>query len=360
MYRSNDPAPARRVGFARLRAVKFRKLASALLAPAVAAAVGACTSQGSAGTTGSQGPVTMSIGIAAPTSAPVYIADALGYFRQQGLNVSVRIIPNAYLSLAAGQIQYGLVGVSQLVQAAAHGTGLQQICVAQMAPSYVLAVSQKTLTAKGITPSMSLKETLTRLKGEQVTEVGGAVNPGSVLLASLLKRSGLPADWIKVVSETSSASATASFAQGQVGVVFQPQPVPDQVLSRVPGRIIFNTGTSPLFASLAQVPWSGIVASKSYIAAHPGTSKKICAAIGQANDYVTSHPAQAAKVLQPQMPAFALKYLQAGLATYKWAPGGKMTAAQFQAGVKAIASYGMFADPSADVLRAAYTTAYQP
>jgi NitT/TauT family transport system substrate-binding protein len=360
MYRRNDPSSARRARFVNVRAVKFRKLASALLAPGLLAVVGACTSPGSGASTGSQGPVTMSIGIAAPTSAPVYIADALGYFKQQGLNVNVKIIPNAYLSLAAGQIQYGLVGVSQLVQAAAHGTGLQQICVAQMDPSYILAVSQKTLNAKGITPAMSLKQTLTRLKGEQVTEVGGAVNPGSILLASLLKQNGLPADWIKVVSETSSASSTASFAQGQVGVVFQPQPVPDQVLSKVPGKIIFNSGTSPLFSSLAQVPWSGIVASKSYIAAHPSQSKKICAAIGQANDYVTSHPAAAAKVLQPQMPAFAPKYLQAGLATYKWAQGAKMTATQFQAGVKTLASYGLFADPPADVLHAAYTTAYQP
>jgi NitT/TauT family transport system substrate-binding protein len=342
-----------------LGTVKFRKFACALLAPAFLATVAGCASQGG-DSTGSTGPVTMSIGIAAPTSAPVYIADALGYFKQQGLNVNVKIIPNAYLSLAAGQIQYGLVGVSQVVQADARGTGLQQICVAQMDPSYLLAVSQKTLSAKGITPSMSLKETLTRLKGENVTEVGGAVNPGSILLASLLKQNGLPADWIKVISETSSAAATASFAQGQVGVVFQPQPAPNQLLSRVPGRIIFNTGNSALFSNLAQVPWSGIVASKSYIAAHPDVSKKICAAIGKANNYAASHASQTAKVLQPLMPSFSLKFLQQGLTTYKWAKDGKMSVAQFQAGLNVLESYGMFQHPSAGVLNATYTTAYQP
>jgi ABC-type nitrate/sulfonate/bicarbonate transport system substrate-binding protein len=301
----------------------------------------------------------MSIGIAAPTSAPVYIADALGYFKKQGLNVNVKIIPNAYLSIAAGQIQYGLVGVSQVVQAAERGTGLQQICVSQTDPSYILAVGQKTLNAKGITPSMSLKETLTRLKGEAVTEVGGAVNPGSVLLASLLKQNGLPGDWIKVISETSNASATASFIQGQVGVIFQPQPVPDQLLSKVPGRIIFNTGNSSRFSNLAQVPWSGITASKSYIAAHPDVSKKICAAIGQADNYVIDNPAQAAKLIQPKMPSYSLKLIQEALPTYKWATDGKMSEAQFQAGAKILASYGMFKQPSADILRAAYTSAYQ-
>jgi len=57
----------------------------------------------------------VSIGIAAPTSAPIYLADSLGYFEQQGLNVEVKLVPNAYLSLAAGQIQYGLVGISQVI-----------------------------------------------------------------------------------------------------------------------------------------------------------------------------------------------------------------------------------------------------
>jgi ABC-type nitrate/sulfonate/bicarbonate transport system substrate-binding protein len=204
-----------------------------------------------------------------------------------------------------------------------------------------------------------VKETLTRLKGEKVTEVGGPVNPGAILLASLLKQNGLPADWIKVISQTSSASSTASFAQGQVGVVFQPQPVPDQVLSRVPGRVIFNTGDSPLFANLKQTPWSGVVASKKYLAAHPDVSKKICAAVGQANSYLTSNSAQAAKILQPKMPAFAVKFLQDGLTTYKWAKDGRMSEAQFQAGAKILASYGIFAAPSAGVLSAAYTSAYQ-
>jgi NitT/TauT family transport system substrate-binding protein len=360
MYRSNGASPTHRASLVKLRALKFRKSGWALLGPALLATAVACASQGGSGQgASSQQPITMSIGLAAPTSAPVYIADARGYFKQQGLNVNVKIVPNAYMSLAAGQIQYGLVGVSQVVQADAQGTGLQQICVTQMDPSYVLAVSQKTLNAKGITPSMSLKETLTKLKDEAVTEVGGAVNPGSILLASLLKQNGLPSDWIKVISETSSASATASFVQGQVGVVFQPQPAPNQLLSKVPGRIIFNTGTSQLFSNLDQVPWSGIVASKSYIAAHPDVSKKICTAIGEANNYVTSNPAQTAKVLQPKMPSFSLKYLQEGLTTYNWAKDGKMSDAQFQAGLKVLASYGMFKQPSAGVLNAAYTTAYQ-
>jgi NitT/TauT family transport system substrate-binding protein len=301
----------------------------------------------------------MAITIAAPTSAPVYIAQSLGYFKQQGLNVNVKIIPNADDSIAAGQIQFGDIGVAQVVQAASSGTPLQQICVTETSPSYVMAVSQKTMTAKGITSSMSLKQTLTKLQGETVTEVGGAVNPGSILLASLLKQNGLPSDWIKVVSETSNASATASFIEGQVGVVFQPQPVPDALLAKVPGKIIFNTADSPLFANLDGTPWSGIAASASYLAANPNVAKEICTAIGQADSYIVANPAQAAKDVQPQMSSYPAQLIQEALPTYKFAAGATMSESQFSAGIKVLSSYGIFQQPSASALSSAYTTKYQ-
>lgn len=345
------------------RKVRFVRRASALLAPALLAAVAACSSSGSSSASGAASgdtAITLSITLAAPTSAPVYLAQSLGYFKQEGLNVNVSIIPNSYQSLAAAQIQFGLIGVSQVMQAAAQGVPLQQICLTQTSPSYVLAVSQKTLSAKGITTSMSLKETLTKLQGEEVTEVGGAVNPGSVLLASLLKQNGLPSDWIKVVSETSNTAATASFMSGQVGVVFQPQPQPDALLAKVPGRIIFNTAGSSLFANLNGTPWSGIAASTSYLDAHPDVAKEVCAAIGKADDYATANPAQAAKDIQPQMTAYPVSLLATALPTYKWAADGKMTESAYQSGVGVLSSYGILQQPSASALSAAYTTNYQP
>src|SRR6201994_1729723 len=169
MDQSNGASPTRGGRVVNSPKARFRKLAAALAAPALVVAVAACSS--SPGGSASQGnggdaSITMSVTIAAPNSAPVYLAQSLGYFKQEGLNVNVKIIPNSYQSIAAGQIQFGLIGTTQAVQAAAQGVPLQQICVAQTSPSYILAVSQKTLNAKGITPSMSLKETLTKLQGE--------------------------------------------------------------------------------------------------------------------------------------------------------------------------------------------------
>src|SRR5258707_13443505 len=123
MDQSSGASPARGGRLVNSPKPRFRKLACALLAPALLAALAACSSGGGGGGSSS---VTLALTIAAPTSAPAYIAQSLGYFKHQGLNVKVKITPDANESLATGQIQFGLIGVAQVVQAASNGTPLQQ------------------------------------------------------------------------------------------------------------------------------------------------------------------------------------------------------------------------------------------
>jgi ABC-type nitrate/sulfonate/bicarbonate transport system substrate-binding protein len=303
--------------------------------------------------------VTFAIQVAAPPSASVYLADSLGYFKQQGIDVKITIVANNYLQLATGKLHYGIVGTTQLIQAAAHGTGLQQICPTVSTPNYVLAVSQSTLDKHHITASTSLKDTLAALDGERVAEIGGATNPGAVLLRTLLTKNGLSPDSIKVISQTSTASSTASFANGQVGLVFQPQPVPDLVLSKVPGRIVYQTKGSDVFGALDGAPWTGVVGPTSYLSKNPDLNKKICTAVAQANNYLLAHPEQAAAKLQPAMSSFSTKQLEDGLAAYSFMPDAAMSKPDFEDGVKQLVDYGLVEAPSTEVLDKAYTTAYQ-
>lgn len=326
-------------------------------AAVLAATVGGCSTGASAG---DGGPIIVSVSIAAPANAPIFLADELGYFKNLGLDVEVKTIANASLQLATGEIQYGAVNTSTVMEAVAHDIGLQEICVTQMDPSYILAVSDLAWERGHLNDSMSLKEKLTALKGEKLTAIGGReVNPGAKLLESLLAKNDLPPDWIGVLSQASSAASTAAFQNGQVGIVFQPQPVPDQVLSQVPGRIIFNTGDSPLFSEMDGVSWSGIGVSKTYAAENPDISKKICDAIGQANNYLDTNPVQAAEVLQKDMPAFDVKTLQNAMGTYKWAKDAAMSEQQFAESAKVLANLEIIGPPTAEHTDAAFTTDYQ-
>jgi NitT/TauT family transport system substrate-binding protein len=334
---------------ARLRVAAFAGLA-----------VLAATTSGCAASGADTGPIIVSVSVAAPANAPVFLADELGYFRKQGLNVEVKTVANASLQIATGKVPYGAVNTSTVLDAVSHNIGLREICVTQLDPSYVLAVSDLAWRRARLSQSMTLKQTLTALKGEKLTAIGGRdVNPGAKLLESLLKKNGLPANWIGVLAQTSSAASTAAFKNGQVGLVFQPQPAPDQVLSQVPGRILFTTGGSPLFAEMDNAAWSGIGVSKKYATEHPDVSKKICDAIGEANNYLDANPEKAAETLHKDMSSFDLKVLQNAMTTYKWAKDAAMSKEQFATSAKVLASLGIVASASATQLDAAYTATYQ-
>ncbi|GAA3643199.1 hypothetical protein GCM10022224_001990 [Nonomuraea antimicrobica] len=333
-----------------------RRIWIALAALAVAATP-AC--QSSNAEVGADEQILVSVSIAAPSAAPVYLADVLGYFKEEGLNVQVKEIANASLQVATGQVKYGQVNTSTLLQSASQGIGLQAVCVTQIDPSYILAVSDAVWKQRGLTESMSLKEQLTALKGEQITAVGGrTTNPGAKLLQALLTKNGLPPDWIGVLSMAGSSQATAAFQNGQVGLIFQPQPQPDQVLSKVPGRILYNIGDSPLFAEMDNVPWSTIATSADFAKANPEVTTKVCNAIGRANDYLDDHPDQAAEQLKSLIPT-DFEILKDSLPTYKWARDGRMSEADFFRGVDVLAAMDMFAEVTQDQIKTAYTSAYQ-
>ncbi|MFB7495732.1 ABC transporter substrate-binding protein [Streptomyces sp. NPDC056161] len=350
MYRSNGASPTAPTG---IRARRAGGMATAIaLTAAAGCSASAAPGKGEA--------ITISVSIAAPANAPVFLADELGYFKDEGLDVKLQTIANASLQIATGKVQFGAVNTSTVMQAAAQDIKLQEICVTQVDPSYILAVSDVAWKRNGMDESMSLKEQLTALKGENITAIGGrTVNPGAKLLESLLQKEGLPKDWIGVLSQANTAASTAAFQKGQVGLVFQPQPIPDQVLSVAPGKIIYDTGSSDLFSELDDVAWSGIGASTSYAADHPEVSKKVCNAIGRANDYLDQHPEDAAKTLHNDMDSFDEKVLADSMGTYKWAKGADMSEEQFGKSIEVLAGLGMFEKPSADVLQRAYTADYQ-
>ena len=327
----------------------------------VALAVAAASACGSGSTVVGEGePILVSVSIAAPSAAPIFLADTLGYFEEEGLNVEVREIANASLQVATGQVQFGAVNTNTLMQSASEDIGLQAVCVTQIDPSYVLAVSEDTWNRRGLTESMSLQEQLTALEGEQITAVGGrTVNPGAKLLEALLEKNGLPGDWIGVLSMAGASGSTSAFQNNQVGVIFQPQPQPDQVLSHVPGRILYSIGDSPMFTEMDNVAWSTIATSAEFAAANPDLTKRMCNAIGRANNHLDDDPEGAAEALQSVMPVDP-EILKNAMPTYKWARDASMSEADFFHGVEVLGGMGMFDQaPSPESTRAAYTAAYQ-
>ena len=316
-------------------------------------------SSSGSGTAAKATSITIALPVSEPVQSPVYLAKKLGYFRQSGLNVHVAVLAGsaaADAAMIAGSVQYTSVNAVALIHASEKGLPIQNICMEYDGPEWALAVTKSTLSSDHISKGMGFKQLLTSLHGARIATVGGAASASGLMLTGLLKKNGLPPNWIDLISVSASSSLASAYSHGEVQAVFDTQPTPDAIVQKFGGRVVFDTTQ---VSSLAKIPWEGIIGKKSYISKNPSINKAVCSAIGKADNYLRQHPSGAVSQLSGTFPNLSPALLGDALKAYKWAPDGGMTAAQWTSGAKLLAQLGMLKSaPSASVLSGAFTTKY--
>jgi ABC-type nitrate/sulfonate/bicarbonate transport system substrate-binding protein len=349
---------------------RLRHLVSAAGAvAAVTALATACASGPSGGGgTGSSGgsggarltSVTIALPVAEPVQSPVYLAGKLGYFRQHGIDAHVIVLASdtaADAALVAGSVQYTSVNAVALITAAEKGVPVQDVCTEYDGPAWALAVSQDVMNSTHVTAGMPVKQLLTALHGTKVAIIGTAASAPGLILTGLLKKEGLPSDWLSLVGVSASPDLSGAYSHGEVGAVFDTQPTPDELTQKVSGQVVFNTTELP---TLAQIPWEGVVGTKSYIAANAKVDKGVCAAIGQADNYLRNSPSAAVTALSGTFPSLSSALLKDAVTSYRWAPNAGMTAAQWSHGASLLTQFGLISKPSPATLSGAFSTSYLP
>jgi NitT/TauT family transport system substrate-binding protein len=343
-----------------------RLLYAAAVAASVTAVTAACASgPGGSGASGGSGgstatSVTIALPVAEPVQSPVYLASKLGYFRQEGIDAHVVVLASdtaADAALVAGSVQYTSVNAVALITAAEKGVPLQDICTEYNGPAWALAVSQNVLNSTHVSASAPVKQILTALRGTKVAIVGTAVSAPGLILAGLLKQSGLPSDWLSLVGVSGSSDLSGAFSHGEVGAVFDTQPTPDELVQQIPGKVIFSTTQ---MTALQQIPWEGIVGTKSYVGGNAKVAKGVCAAIGKANNYLLKNPSAAVSQLQSTFPSLSPALLKDAILSYRWSPGAGMTGAQWSSSASLLAQFGLVSKPSSSTLSGLYSTSYLP
>ncbi|HEY1704418.1 MAG TPA: ABC transporter substrate-binding protein [Trebonia sp.] len=358
---------------AKKRFVPFRRLRRTALcyvaAVAVATVMAAGCASGSGGTGGSAGAgsagsagttVTIALPVAEPVQAPVYLASKLGYFSKQGINAHIVVLSGdsaADAALVAGSVQFTSVNAEALISAKQKGVPLDDICTEYDGPSWALAVSNSVLSSTHVTASMPLKQLLTALHGIKIAIVGSAAAAPGLILTGLLKEEGLPANWFDLVGVEASGDLSSAYAHGEVGAIFDTQPTPDQLISTSSGKVIYNTTQ---IAALSQVPWEGLVGDSSYVSGNAKVDRAVCAALGQADNYLLKNPGSSASDLASTFPSLSPALLRSSLLAYKWAPNATMSAAQWAASASVLAKFGLVSKVSPSTLRALYSTSYLP
>jgi len=270
----------------RTAAVGICGLGLAMLLASCSSSTSTASSASSSSALTSTTDVTIALPIDLPPQSPVFLAQKLGYFRQNHIDATIPIVSGdvaANSALVAGSVQYTSVNAVSLFSADEKGIPLQAICMEYDGVGYALAANNAFASSHHLTSHSSPKAVFNALKGQTVATVGGPAAAPGLMLTGLLQYYGFPSNWLTDLSLSGASDLLTAVQHGQVAALFNGQPTPTEAADKGVGTVVFNTTE---LKGLTQLPWEGIMGLRSYVSTHPAVDRAVCRAIGEADDYL--------------------------------------------------------------------------
>ncbi len=205
---------------------------------------------------------------------PLTIAEQLGYFKEQGLDVEFSDFAGG-----AGALQAVVGGAAEVVSGAyehtinlqSKGQFFQAFVLQGRAPAIALGVSTRTMAGY---------KTLADLKGKKI----GVSAPGSstnMMVNLLLSRAGLKAQDVNFIGVGTAASALTAMRSGQIDAISNFDPVMTMLEQKGDVRIISDTrtlkGTLEVFGG--PMPAASLYAPTEFLQKNPNTVQALADAI---------------------------------------------------------------------------------
>ncbi len=224
---------------------------------------------------------------------PLTIADQLGYFRAEGLEVDFLELPSPQRTtqaLFAGTADVVSCAYEHSISLQARNQILQAFVMQGRAPQVALGVSNRNLP---------FFQSVSDLKGRRIGVP--SLDPMSSLMPSLvLARAGLKASDVSFVDVGSSASALSALRSGQIDAMSHTDPVMTMLEQKGDVKIISDTrtlkGTLDVFGG--PMPAGALQASADFIRRYPNTCQALANGIVHALKWLqTAGPADIIKTV---------------------------------------------------------------
>lgn len=307
-----------------------RRVVGAAVAAAVLAAAGCSSSGSSASASGGGDTVTIGVTPAQITFAPVFLAQAAGYFKDEGITVKLVSLSNGTTELAAligGDVDVIAGSGGTFANATAKGGSMVSVLgLAQM--SEEVCVLQSWAQSKGITASTSVRDRLKDLSGSVLGDTS-AGSSSQTDFEYLLKNYG-GVDPQKDVTFTSTGSPGGAEAALQAGKITAFLLSPPTCQS-VPGATELVT---PEQVNTFKTMINNVMFTKtSYASGHAADLGKAVTAVARAENYEIANPDAAAQQIKSSYPAGTVALLSGALKTVssRVPKNGAMTEAMWQA-----------------------------
>ena len=260
--------------------------------------------------------VKMTLPVVALTTAPVYLAEAKGYFAQEGLSVDLTVTGGGgpdIKALIAGDVDFTFTASDQVILPWQEGKGL--VMIMGVIPRALInwAMHKDVARAKGITEKSPLADKLKALRGLTI----GTTQAGSLtanLAAYTLRKAGLtPQQDANVIPVGSGLTWLAALENRKVDVALMSPPLPDTAIARGYAILLIDNarGEDPTLAEFLQQVF---VTRPDVIKKDPELVRKMVRALVRANQWaLAAKPEEIADALQPSMGATPRDTLLTGI-----------------------------------------------
>jgi NitT/TauT family transport system substrate-binding protein len=228
---------------------------------------------------------------------PTTLAEALGFYREEGLDVELQDLAGgakALQALLGGSADVVSGFYDHTIQMAAEGKPLTAFVTMLRFPGLVLVTSPQ--SAAAITKISDLKG---RIAG--VTTAGSS---SQMLLTYLLQRHGVPVDSVSITAIGSAATAIAAVERGKVDAGMMTDPSFTVVTRRnATVRVLADlrsaAGVQEAFGTTSY-PASVLYTQSGWLEANRGTAAKLARAIARTLAWMQSHTPQEIAARTPQ------------------------------------------------------------
>ncbi|HEY3302124.1 MAG TPA: ABC transporter substrate-binding protein [Candidatus Binatia bacterium] len=280
--------------------------------------------------------VKMTIPVVAHSMTPVYLAEARGFFKEEGLDVDVTSTGGGgpdIRALIAGDVEFSFTTGDQVIIAHQEGKPLVMVMSGLNKVFINWAMNKDAAKAKGITETTPLTEKLKALKGLIV----GVTNPAALtahLAHFVIRKAGfVPQQDVQVIPIGAGPTWLAAVENRKVDVALTAPPVPETAISRGHAIMFINNakGEDP---SMSEFLMENLVARPETLKKDPDLVRRMVRALVKANKWALgSSPEQVADALKPTFaktePAIHLDGVRAVLSTLS--PDGRTTEKSVQA-----------------------------
>lgn len=246
--------------------------------------------------------VKLTIPVVALSMTPVYLAQAKGFFTEEGLEVDITSTGGGgpdIRALIAGEVDFSFTTGDNVILAYQEGKPLIMVSSGLNRVFINWAMHKEAAKAKGITETSPLQEKLKSLKGLIV----GITNPAALtshLAHFVIRKAGyVPQQDVQVIPIGAGPTWLAALENRKVDVALTAPPVPETAINRGHAIMFINNakGEDP---SISEFLMENLIARPETLKKDPDLVRKMVRALVKANKWALSAtPEQVAEALKP-------------------------------------------------------------